>query len=389
VNAKRNTSRTAPFDILVLGELDCGNLGNDGSFEALLDGVRTERPGTTVKVFGYGNHALGERLGVAEEQMNAPRRGRHIPAVVEKALLRLGDFPRTARRVRQARIVVVAGAGVFEGDHATVPTGWPLAFWRTAIACRVLRRPLLLIGVGASPVKEGLSRRLYASGIKAASLVTYRDSQSRDVARDWVGDPHHGTVSADLAFAGVPAVSDGHRTRPLVAVGVMADGGGIRGANAVAHTAAINRIVTGLLDRGRDVSLIIGDEMDRPVLTTVADAFADDSHVSTMTPSTLKELVAHVADTEAVIATRFHNIVAGLSAARPVVAISYAAKTKHLMARVGQGDLVVGAADLDSDAILCLYETAIAANRIRDPDLVDDMRALAVADIQRVVEALR
>ena len=134
--------------------------------------------------------------------------------------------------------------------------------------------------------------------------------------------------------------------------------------------------------------LIIGDEVDRPVLERVAARFADDDRVAVETPGDLEGVVRLLAHADAVIATRFHNVIAALLSARPTVAISYADKTRDLMDRVGLGEYVMDAADVDGDGILGLFDRAIAAGAAPSAAVVGQLRAAARGDIARVVEAL-
>jgi len=377
---------SAPVDVLALGELDGGNLGNDGTFRVFLDELRREAPATTVRVFGYGTHRLADALGVEETTMNAARsRTGGILGAVAKVTARLRDFPRTAGHVRRSRIVVIPGTGLFEGDHGTSFVGWPLAFWRTAMSCRLHRRPLLVLGVGASDVREGMSRRLLRSGLRAAQVVTCRDQHSVDVLRGWLGSAAPVLLTADMVFARDDEAPAGGG---FVAVGVMAGGGGTAGTDETRHADEIAAIVGGLLGRGRRVRLIIGDEVDRPVLERVAARFADDDRVAVETPGDLEGVVRLLAHADAVIATRFHNVIAALLSARPTVAISYADKTRDLMDRVGLGEYVMDAADVDGDGILGLFDRAIAAGAAPSAAVVGQLRAAARGDIARVVEAL-
>ena len=153
---------------------------------------------------GSGPAVLERRYEVTADSMNGGRPGRLKGrlSVVEKMVVRVTDFARTWRQVRGARCVIVPGTGVFEGELGTKPVGFPLAFWRTATACH-LRNSAVLVAVGASPVRQRLSRWLFARGIDSASYATYRDDQSLETVRSWLGKPEHGKLAVDLAF-GLP-----------------------------------------------------------------------------------------------------------------------------------------------------------------------------------------
>lgn len=375
-----------PVDALILGELDGGNMGNDGTFAVFLDGLRSWMPQVRIRVFGYGTDRLGQRFGVDELQMNGSRRFRTgVLGSLNKLAARLWDFPRTAGQVRRAHAVVIAGTGLLEGDHGTSFVGWPLAFWRTALAARVFRRPLVVLGVGASHVDDARSRALFRSGLRGAAVITCRDARSADVIEQWIG--RRPDVTADLVFAHdqVEPTDAGS----FVAVGVMADGGGTKGTHEDDHVEAMIGAVRGLLDRGEQVHLVIGDEVDREVLSAVASVFDGDARVRAVTPPDLESLIDHLSGAKRVVATRFHNVIAGLLSARPVVAISYADKTRDVMSDVGLGDYVLDAAGISASAILDAYDRSVADHALPDQSAVSRLRAAARGDIARAAEALR
>lgn len=380
------SSPLRPVDALVLGELDSGNLGNDGTFAVFLAGIRARSPETAVRVLGYGTHRLADVHGVEEAQMNAGRRfqGGAVGAV-NKIVARAWDIPRTAGHVRHARAVVIAGTGLFEGDHRMSFVGWPFAFWRTAVAARLLRRPLIILRVGASPVTDRASRTLFRSGLRGAATITCRDARSADVIAGWIG--RRPEVTADLVFAHEPVVPS--TDRPFVALGVMAAGGGTRGTHEGTHVDARIGATRGLLDRGEEVDLIFGDEMDRETLDAVAAAFAGDNRVRAVATPDLESLITHLAGARHVIATRFHNVIAGLLSGRPTVAVSYAEKTRDLMSRVGLGDYVLDAAGISASAILDAFDRSVATGARPDSETVETLRAAARGDVARAVDALR
>ncbi|OEV22976.1 hypothetical protein AN219_26650, partial [Streptomyces nanshensis] len=53
--------------------------------------------------------------------------------------------------------------------------------------------------------------------------------------------------------------------------------------------------------------------------------------------TSLAELTAEAAAADTVVATRYHNLVCALKAGTPALALSYAAKSDALMARMGLG----------------------------------------------------
>jgi polysaccharide pyruvyl transferase WcaK-like protein len=98
-----------------------------------------------------------------------------------------------------------------------------------------------------------------------------------------------------------------------------------------------------LLDDGCAVRILMGDASDRravdDLLANVNAARPDlpkDRLVSDPM-SSLHDLMWQIAETDAVVATRYHNIVCALKLGKPTVSIGYAKKNDVLMAERGLG----------------------------------------------------
>ena len=102
--------------------------------------------------------------------------------------------------------------------------------------------------------------------------------------------------------------------------------------------------VVWLLDRGHSVRILMGDQADRravddlicavrsmrPARTGDALAFAP--------AQTLHDVMQQIADTDLVVATRYHNVVCALRMGRPTISIGYSEKNDDLLAEMGLAD---------------------------------------------------
>src|SRR3954463_16694995 len=105
-----------PVRVGVFGLLGSGNLGNDGSLQAVLGYLRAEHPEAAVDALCGGPEAVTARYGipatrlpwVRREYRNAARAG----AIAGKGLGKFVDVFRTAAWVRRHDVVIVPGMGV-------------------------------------------------------------------------------------------------------------------------------------------------------------------------------------------------------------------------------------------------------------------------------------
>src|SRR5699024_28263 len=79
-----------------------------------------------------------------------------------------------ARASRDADVVVVPGTGIFE-ELWMGPFGVPLLLVGLAIGARVHRVPLAVVAVGADLPRRRLTRWMFSSVLRTASVVTFRD----------------------------------------------------------------------------------------------------------------------------------------------------------------------------------------------------------------------
>jgi polysaccharide pyruvyl transferase WcaK-like protein len=111
------------------------------------------------------------------------------------------------------------------------------------------------------------------------------------------------------------------------------------------------RFVRALAEDGRTVRLLTGDDCDAPVAAAILDA-VDSPLVTAAGAASLADLMKETAAADAVVATRYHNLVCALKAGTPTLALSYAAKSDALMARMGLDAYCHPAREVDADRLL-------------------------------------
>ncbi|MEU9853737.1 polysaccharide pyruvyl transferase family protein [Streptomyces sp. NPDC047974] len=347
-----------PVRVGVFGLLGSGNLGNDGSLEAVLRYLRAEHPAAVVDALCGGPEAVAARFGIPATRLHwyrgEYRTASRAGAVAGKALGKLVDAVRTAAWVRRHDLVIVPGMGVLEATLPLRPWGFPYSLFLLCASGRLLRTPVALVGVGADAIAERPTRFLVRWSARLAAYRSYRDGLSRDAMRAMGVDTTGDTVHPDLAFA-LPAPPPGAPPGP-VCVGVMDFHGGNddRARAGEIHRRYVEettRFVRALAAEGRRVRLLTGDARDATVVAAILDA-VDSPLVTAAGAESLAELMAETAAAEAVVATRYHNLVCALRTGTPTLAVSYAAKSDALMEDMGLGAYRHPAREVDADRLL-------------------------------------
>ncbi|MFI8831949.1 polysaccharide pyruvyl transferase family protein [Streptomyces afghaniensis] len=353
-----------PVRVGVFGLLGSGNLGNDGSLEAVLGYLRAEHPEAVVDALCGGPEVVAARYGIPATRLHwyrgEYRTASRAGAIAAKGLGKLVDAFRTAAWVRRHDVVIVPGMGVLEATLPLRPWGFPYSLFLLCASGRLLRTRVALVGVGADAIGDRPTRALVRWSARLAAYRSYRDALSRDAMRAMGVDTARDEVYPDLAFAlpTPPASAPSGPPDPPgpVCVGVMAFHGGNDDRSRAeeihrCYLDGVTRFVRALVRDGRPVRLLTGDECDAPVVAAILDA-VDSPLVTAAEAASLADLMTETAAADTVVATRYHNLVCALKAGTPTLALSYAAKSDALMDRMGLGAYRHPAREVDADRLL-------------------------------------
>ncbi|MCZ4605455.1 polysaccharide pyruvyl transferase family protein [Streptomyces sp. Lzd4kr] len=388
-----------PVRVGVFGLLGSGNLGNDGSLEAVLGYLRAEHPKASVDALCGGPEVVTARYGIPATRLHwyhgEYRTASRAGAVAGKGLGKLVDVVRTAAWVHRHDVVIVPGMGVLEATLPLRPWGFPYSLFLLCASGRLFGTKVALVGVGAGPIGNRLTRGLVRRSARLAAYRSYRDAQSRDALREMGVDTARDEVYPDLAFA-LPTPRAGAPSSPPgpVCVGVMDFHGGDddRARAEEIHRRYLDgttRFVRALVEDGRAVRLLTGDECDRSVVAAILQA-VDSPLVTAAEATSLADLMKETAAADTVVATRYHNLVCALKAGTPTLALSYAAKSDALMDRMGLAAYCHPAREVDADRLLEqfralekrsaeLRRTLAERNQVAARQLQDQFTALTTA----------
>src|SRR6266568_1187562 len=176
-----------PVRVGVFGLLGSGNLGNDGSLQAVLGYLRAEHPEAVVDALCGGPEAVTTRFGIPATRLHwnraEYRTASRAGAIAAKGLGKLVDVFRTAAWVRRHDVVIVPGMGVLEATLPLRASGVPYAMFLLCASGRLFRTRVALISVGATVISQRLTRWLFTAAARLAWYRSYRDIPSREAMR--------------------------------------------------------------------------------------------------------------------------------------------------------------------------------------------------------------
>jgi polysaccharide pyruvyl transferase WcaK-like protein len=233
-------------------------------------------------------------------------------------------------------------------------SAWPFVVLSWFAVARARGVPTVLLSVGAGPMSTRRGRLIARSIIRLASYQSYRDEPSHRFVLGLGASPDSVRTAPDLVFglnvgaqAHPPAVR--RVSRKVVVVAVM----DYRGWQPSDPQAAkirtqlisdLTEISRWLIERGYHIRLLVADDHDLAARDDVAHCVlsgengADPTSLSLATTHSLLDVIHHMDDAFAVVAIRFHSLVAALIKGIPPISLSYAEKNDDLQRRVGLED---------------------------------------------------
>jgi polysaccharide pyruvyl transferase WcaK-like protein len=321
--------------------------------EAVLRYLRMRHPLAVIDAMCSGPETVAEKYGINAVQMFIFDRHRTRLTGPLASVLRLPsrvlDVFRISAWVRRHDVVIVPGAGVLEASLPLRPWNTPYGLFLLSASGKLFRTKVAFVSVGADLIDKRATRWLSNWAARLAFYRSYRDTASREAMRRR-GIDAGDSVFPDLAFS-LP-LPLGHRNGAgdwsTIGVGVMAYAGSNDDRDRTreiysSYVDSIKEIVCWLIDNGRRVRLFIGDtdgSDEATVRELLADIKAmrpelDDSCVVAEPVSTFSDIMRGLEPLGALVATRFHNLVAAVMLSKPTIAVGYSSKHSSLMSDMG------------------------------------------------------
>jgi polysaccharide pyruvyl transferase WcaK-like protein len=241
------------------------------------------------------------------------------------------------RAALSARLVVIPGSGLLEENlERSSRFGSAYVLSLLSLTCFLRRTPFVLLGVGVTNLTHPMARVQARIAGRLSARQSFRDEHSLAEAIGLGMARPQDLVGADLVFSRPSPI------RPLphartVGVGVMLpplDADGMREDYLI----RMAQLVDGLVAGGYSVELFVGDDDDLAAVDEVLRlAGPAIESVRLSRAATLGSIIAAMKDVDVVVATRYHNLVAGILAGRPTIALAYGQKSAEVVARANSG----------------------------------------------------
>ena len=317
---------------------------------------------------------------------------------------------RSYRRVRGLDALIFAGSNQFL-DNFGGPWAFPYTLLKWSILCRLAGCRVLFVSVGAGPLDLRLSKAMLRACLPLADYVSFRDAGSRrlllgdspSTARPVYPDLAHSLkFDAEPASARVPRPTD----RPVIGINPMPmyDERYWCAPDRDRYGAFVKQLAVfthGLVHEGYPVFFFPTHPKDAYVAADVIEAMRPLSKDCDLRcpdirrPRTTQELISIIGEADIVVASRFHGILLGLHAWKPVLAICYYRKARELMRGLQQEQYAVDLDHLDAEDLrrkLKALERRAPEERLRIESVESTWRAMLeeqYAMLVRRFESLR
>ena len=366
--------------VILFGVFGVGNLGNDATLLTMTHHLR-QRLQTQVLCVCSHPELVQERYGVAS-----------IPIDIPLELLAAGPSNRWLRRLNrgvtevklwraalqrfaQGDHLVFTGTGMLD-DFGVRPWNLPYDLVKWCTAARLRGARVSFVSVGAGPIEQTANRWLMLQALRQGGYRSYRDRQSKEYLQGIGFDSRADAVYPDLVFSW-PVDSLPPRRPPatpprVIGVGVMGYYGwrnqvGDGEAIYQAYYTKLRSFVVWLVAQGYEVRLIIGETPTdlRPVRELLAEpgalqAAQQAGQLAAPPIENAADVLAALAETDLLVATRFHNVVSAYLLGRPVLSVGYSTKNDALQADAGLGDFCQQVDDFDVARLQVQFQQLVA-----------------------------
>jgi polysaccharide pyruvyl transferase WcaK-like protein len=364
-----------PMKVSFFGHFGSANTGNESTLIAILSRLRALSPASEFVCICLNPEAVAARAGIDAVHVTtkvARIWDRDLPLVRRVPLAfvgvgaELGQYARAFKRLKGTDVFIVPGTGLLTDAYGLANWG-PYSLFKWALMAKLRHCRLLFVSVGAGPIDRPLGRALIKSTLSMADYRSYRDEASLT----WLGKiglrTKHDRVYPDLVFGLPPEMlpeesTRAHHTRRVVGLGLMLYAGKYSFADPApktysAYLDALAVFAQWLLERDYDIRLLLGDA-DTVVIedfkAALRERLGEDEpeHIIERPIESVDDLLTALAETDVVVATRFHNVLFSLLLDKPVIAISFHHKCSSLMDTMNLSEYCHEIDHMDADRLI-------------------------------------
>lgn len=362
--------------IAFFGHFDGSNFGNEATLRAVLYHLRQSHPDAQITCICSGSRATAvthrvEAIPLEKQTFAsswAPRN--RTLRLLRRALLIVVNEPvqwvYVLIQIKRIDMIVVPGTGVLNDAYGLSSWG-PHTLFRWSLLAKLVRRKLLVVSIGAGPLYGWRGRWLVKSILRLADFRSYRERSTLDylasIGFQAAADPVYPDLAYSLPQEMLPRRRPRKSCRLVVGLGVMEYAGKYSASNPtdaiyLRYLEHFSTFAKWLLEHKHDVSLLSGDLGDSHTRDELKSLIRDRTGTSDFgrvvdePPESVDDLLSHIAATDIVVATRFHNILFALLCSKPVIAISFHHKCRSLMRSVGLDKYCLDINEFNADSLI-------------------------------------
>jgi polysaccharide pyruvyl transferase WcaK-like protein len=365
-----------PKKIAFFGHFDSSNFGNESTLQAILYHLRRFHPDAEILCISTGPEATMathqiDAIPIAETFMESWTPRHPLLKVLRKICIGLPSeayrWISGLFRLRHADTLIIPGTGLLTDAYGLISWG-PYNLFKWSLIAKLCGCKLLFVSIGAGPIYSTMGRYFFRSILRLADFRSYRDDTTLQYLRNIGLNVDGDRVYPDLAFSlpeavipRYPVVNYKHKT--IVGLGVMQYAGkySVANPNDKIYDDYLNslvKFVKWLLAHDYDVRLLSGDLADEHTRKEFRDFLRgelrglDEERIIDEPITSVAELLAQIATTDIVVATRFHNVLLALLCNKAVLSISFHHKCESLMRAVELSDYCLDINDLKAEKLI-------------------------------------
>ncbi len=393
----------------LLDHLGGGNLGDDATFAAVMQNIKSRWPDSVIVglsmnpsdtearhgipcypirsqtwELGGGATRNAEETGLKQRVKRAIKRYRPIFKLFSALNYIAVRLPRTIiqeiafltksfRVARSLDIIVISGGGQLL-DNWGGPWKFPYTVFKWTVLAKLARIKCIVLNVGAGPINHPLSKRMVTSALALSDYVSFRDERSRALVQS-IGFKGRSHVFPDCVYgldlSAFRDKADRGRVHPVVGMAPMAYGDPrvYPGHDPAVYENLIRnlgRFGSSLLREQYSVTLFCSDiGVDPPALDDLeselrANCRIDDTGSIARPPlDSGADLLTAIASMDYVVTCRFHGVVFAHLMNVPVLAISHHPKVITLMDALGLSEYCVDIHKFDAATLTDAFRSLV------------------------------
>ncbi len=364
--------------IAIFGYFGAGNLGDEAVVGVLLRKIKERHPNVeiigiclnpknTLKYHGipaFPLRRLPKKNGVGINDATTSlfkRITRRMSVILPSELIFLIQ---SYKRLKGFDLVIVGGSGQLV-DNEGGPLNHPYNHFKWSWLARLVGARFMFLSVGAGPLFTGLGKWFIKKSLLMASYRSFRDDYSKNLVESF-GVKENNIVCPDQAFSIDVDVKTSERKNKKLVVGVAPIAyldprhwPEIDPARYRQYVEKMAAFTEWLIKTNHHVlffhTQVNGDDLVIPDIKKILAEKSSinlDKDISEYPIYWFTEAFDAIAQTDFVVASRYHAIIFSYIMNRPSVGVSYDRKINNAMASVGQSDFVLDIRSFTVDELI-------------------------------------